>query len=288
MSKKTKSVYTSIIAMYLIISLVGCSIAWDSNPNSAFDSEDLIDPVASRVDEQWEVITPLIEEHEGEIISRMARSSNLSNGTHVVQSMLEEEGGEEYLRFSHALFSGEDSTSLLALAEDLIDEDAMNELQGEITRVRSRTLEFGELHSRGLPYSQRAPFLRDLQKLLTKTIVLMIAGIVYAAIPKVVFWGKVTAAAAVAVASGIVATTVLSIYRYYKYSDNMSESFQECITDVTTDPSATFAVATSMITIGKTMNNGPVVTGLVLVVFSIYQVLDLVKPMLKKYNFNAT
>ncbi len=286
MNKKAKSMYTSIIAMYLIISLVGCSIAWDSNPNSAFDSEDLIDPVASRIDEQWEVIAPIIEEHEGEFQSRMSRSGE-SRGTQVVHSMLEEENGEEYLRFSHALFSQEDSTVLLELAQDLIDTDEMNTLQEEITRVRARTIEFGQLHSRALPVSQREDFLRDLQKLLTKTIVLMIAGIVYAAIPKVVFWGKVTAAAAVAIASGIVATTVLSIYRYYQYGDNMGESFQEWIVDVTTDPSAAFAIATSMITVGRTMNNGPVVTGLVLVVFSIYQVLDLIKPMLKKYNFNA-
>jgi hypothetical protein len=56
---------------------------------------------------------------------------------------------------------------------------------------------------------------------------------------------------------------------------------------VTTDPSASYAVATSMITVGKTMSNGPVVTGLILVVFAIYQVMDMVKPMLKKYNFDA-
>lgn len=286
MSKKAKSMYTSIIAMYLIVSLIGCSVAWDSNPNSAFDSEDLIDPVASRVDEQWDVIVPIIEEHEGEFQSRMSRNG-LSNGTQVVHSMLEEENGEEYLRFSHALFNGEDSDTLLALAQHLIEEDEMSELQEEITRVRSRTLEFGAMQSRALPASQREPFMKDLQKLLTKTIVLMIAGIVYAAIPKVIFWGKITAAAAVAIASGIVATTVMSIYRYYKYSDNMSESFQEWIVDVTTDPSAAFAIATSMITVGKSMKNGPVVTGLILIVFAIYNVLDLVKPMLKKYNFNA-
>ena len=286
MSKRTKSVYTSIIAMYLIISIVGCSIAWDSNPNSEFDSNDLIESVASRVDEQWDIIVPIIEEYEGEFQSRMSRS-DVSNGTQVVKSMLEEQNGADYLRFSHALFAGEDSSTLLELAENLIDEEEMSGLHEEISRVRERTLEFAQVQSRALPISQREPFLRDLQKLLTKTIVLLIAGIVYAAIPHVIFWGKVTAAAAVAIASGIVATTVMSIYRYYQYGDNMGKSFEEWIVDVTTDPGAAFAVATSMITLGKTMSNGPVVTGLVLVVFSIYQVLDLVKPMLKKYNFNA-
>jgi hypothetical protein len=35
------------------------------------------------------------------------------------------------------------------------------------------------------------------------------------------------------------------------------------------------------------MTKGPVVTGLIIAVFAIYQVIDMVKPMLKKYNFNA-
>ncbi|NLA92030.1 MAG: hypothetical protein GX842_01135 [Spirochaetales bacterium] len=130
--------------------------------------------------------------------------------------------------------------------------------------------------------------MRDLQKLVTKTLVLMVAGIVYACIPNVIFWGKITAAAAISVAAGIVATSVMSIYRYYKYdSESLSSSFQDWLVDVTTEPAASFAVATSMITVGKTMSSGPVVTGLIIIVFSIYQVMDLVKPMLKKYNFNA-
>jgi len=147
---------------------------------------------------------------------------------------------------------------------------------------------FGLEESRTLPPNQRAAFMRDLQKLVTKTVVLLVAGIVYACIPDVVFWGKVSAAAAIAVASGIVATTVFSIYRFYTYSaDEMAVSFQEWITDVTTDPAASFAVASSMMAVGKTMANGPVVTGLVIAVFSIYQVMDLLKPMLRKYNFGA-
>ncbi len=286
MTKKTKTTYTSFIATYLIISLIGCSIAWDTKKNPPLDREQLISPVASIIDEQWEVVIPVIEEYEGEIANRMSRNG-ASNGIQVVTSMLEEEKGEEYLRFAHALTSGENSITLLALAENLIDEEDMTQLEEQIVEVRARILELGELQSRALPHSQREPFLRDLQKLLTKTIVLLIAGIVYAAIPKVIFWGKITAAAAVATAAGIVATTVMSIYRYYEYGDNMGESFQEWIVDVTTDPSAAFALATSMITVGKTMNNGPVVTGLIIVVFAIYQVLDLVKPMLLKYNFDA-
>jgi hypothetical protein len=118
--------------------------------------------------------------------------------------------------------------------------------------------------------------------------VLLVAGIVYACIPNVIFWGKVTAAAAISVAAGIVATTVMSIYRYYKYdNESLSSSFQDWLTDVTTEPAAAFAVATSMISVGKTMTTSPVVTGLIIIVFSIYQVMDLVKPLLKKYNFNA-
>ena len=42
-----------------------------------------------------------------------------------------------------------------------------------------------------------------------------------------------------------------------------------------------------MMAVGTTMKRGPVVTGIVICVFAIYNVVDLIKPMLKKYNFSV-
>jgi hypothetical protein len=287
MKHKQTKIITPIISLYLIISLIGCSIAWENIPNGAFTSEDYIAPVANAVEQQWDVVKDVFEENE--IFETKVRSLEEGiDGKQVISSLLEESNGEQYLKFSHALVTGGDSSEVLSYAKELISEEQYDELEQNIGETTARIRSFALSEMRGLPPSQKAPFMRDLQKLVTKTIVLLVAGIVYAAIPNTIFWGKVTAATAVSIAAGVVATTVLSLYRYYENDDNsLSQSFEEWIVDVTTDPAAAYAMAKSIITVGKTMKNGAVVTGLILIVFSIYQVLDMVKPMLKKYNFNA-
>jgi hypothetical protein len=287
MDKRVKSIVSQVLSGWILMSFLGCSLAWQPMENRQLRTEEMVPLVSQVVDEQLAIVQPVLEEHE-EFATRAAQSLDGATGESVVAQLLTEENGEEYIAFCHAVASQSDAASVLDLASPLIPEEefsALSERMGETERALSA---YGEATLRSLPPNQRPAFMRDLQKLVTKTLVLMVAGVVYACIPKVMFWGKVSAAAAISIAAGITATTILSIYRYYKYGeDSMSQSFQEWIVDVTTDPAASYAVATSMMTVGKTMTNGPVVTGLIIVVFSIYQVMDLVKPMLKKYNFNA-
>ncbi len=287
MEKRLKKIISSGFVFYLIVSLLGCSMAWEpfSTPPVAY--EDMVPLVARVIDEQLETVLPVLEE-EGEWTTLARSLEEGISGEMVVDELLQEEGGEAYLNFCYSVASGLESEELLKEAQGLMGAEEYAQLSEQFSSARSLLLEHGEEMSRALPPNQRAEFMRDLQKLVTKTLVLMVAGIVYACIPKVIFWGKITAAAAISVAAGIVATSVMSIYRYYKYDDeSLSASFQDWLVDVTTEPAASFAVATSMITVGKTMSTSPVVTGLIIIVFSIYQVMDLVKPMLKKYNFNA-
>lgn len=287
MKKKLHMALANGINLWVIISLLGCSLAWEPKSNPKIDQKEMVPIVARVIDEQLTVVQPVLEEH-GELLEGARSILETLDGEKVVTEMLSEEMGSEYLSFCHAVATGADSEMVLQEAELLLTEEDFNALSSRLVSVKRSLQSYGEVQSRAIPPSQRAAFMRDLQKLVTKTLVLMIAGIVYACIPNVVFWGKITAAAAISVAAGIAATTFMSIYRYYKYdADSLSISFQEWIVDVTTDPAASFAVATSMMTVGKTMANGPVVTGLILVVFSIYQVMDMVRPMLKKYNFNA-
>jgi hypothetical protein len=285
--RKRSIVLTNVVSLWLIVSLLGCSLAWEPVVNPQLDEKEIVPIVAKVVEEQLAVVQPILDEHG--VLSDTARNLvGSESGTMIVEHMLQEELGSDYLRFCHAVASGADPSVLLGEAEGLMPQEAYTELSAKMSTTERTMLSFGEAQSRAIPPSQRPAFMRDLQKLVTKTLVLMIAGIVYACIPNIVFWGKITAAAAVSVAAGVAATTIMSIYRHYKYSDeSLSVSFQEWIVDVTTDPAAAYAIATSMMTVGKTMTNGPVVTGLILVVFSIYQVMDMVKPLLKKYNFNA-
>ena len=279
---------TSIVSIYVMISLIGCTVAWDAVPNGSFEMDDIIDPVATVVDEQYQVIEPVLIEHD-EAFRALARVRETPrNGKEIVSRMLEEPRGEEYLQFTYTILSSEDPQEIVAQAEQLVSPDEYQDLLVEVDRAARQIGDLSEELSRSIPPSQQAAFLKDMQKLLTKSIVLLVAGIVYAAIPTMIFWGKVTAAAAVSVAAGVLATTFMSLYRYYSLDDqSMAQSFQEWIVDVTTDSTAAYTLATSMITVGKSMGYNAVVTGLILVVFSIYNVIDMVKPMLETYNFNA-
>lgn len=287
MKGRVRIVMSNALVIWTIVSFLGCSLAIEVEHNPTLSDDQMVPLVARVLDEQLSIVEPILEEH-GELSLQARQLIRDTDGEAVINHMLGEEKGSDYLRFCHAVASGADSTAVLDSAVSLIPEDEFEELSSRMVQVKRSFATYAESQARAIPPNQRPDFMRDLQKLVTKTLVLMVAGIVYACIPKVMFWGKVTAAAAISVAAGVTATTILSIYRYYKYGeDSSSTSFQEWIVDVTTDPSASYAVATSMITVGKTMNNGPVVTGLILVVFAIYQVMDMVKPMLKKYNFNA-
>ena len=289
MQKKLNGIVTKGLCVLLVISLIGCEVGWDQHINPVVTDGVLLPAVARVIDEQWAVVAPYLEE---DLTSRGygldSTVAGVPDGAQLVELILEEDAGRDYLEFCYSIAVGEDSALVLAAARGILPEGEYEELRLRVDETERSMRAFGLQEARTLPPNQRAAFMRDLQKLVTKTVVLLVAGIVYACIPNVVFWGKVSAAAAIAVASGIVATTVFSIYRFYTYAaDEMAVSFQEWITDVTTDPAASFAVASSMMAVGKTMANGPVVTGLVIAVFSIYQVMDLLKPMLKKYNFGA-
>jgi len=287
MKRRVRKGLSQVLTVWVIISLLGCSLAWEPEKNPHVSEQEMIPVVARVVEEQLSVVQPVLEEH-GEFDTRSVKLMGEASGESIVSGMLAEQQGAEYLEFCHAIAVDSDPEMVLSAAKNLIPEQEFEQLSTRMVEVERSLIAYGDAHSRAIPPDQRPAFMRDLQKLITKTLVLMVAGIVYACIPNVIFWGKISAAAAIAVAAGITATTFLSIYRYYAYSEqSMSESFQEWIVDVTTDPSAAYAVATSMMTVGKTMTNGPVVTGLIIVVFSIYQIIDMVKPMLKKYNFNA-
>ena len=287
MRRMRRIVVTDFISVWLMVSVLGCSLAWEPAANPPLSQELMVPVVARMLDEQLAMVAPVLEEH-GELPPAARSLVEHTDGMAVVERMLAEVRGGDYLRFGHAIATGASSETVLAEAANLLPAEQFSEISARMVSTQRSMRARALAEARALPPSQRPAFMRDLQKLVTKTLVLMVAGIVYARIPKVIFWGKVTAAAAVSIAAGITATTIMSIYRYYKYEeDSLSQSFQDWIVDVTTDPAAAYAIAASMTTIGKTMTNGPVVTGVIIVVFALYQVMDLVKPMLKKYNFDA-
>ncbi|MDX9914759.1 MAG: hypothetical protein RBS49_02620 [Sphaerochaeta sp.] len=281
-----RSVGRWALVIALIIPLSGCSMGWEAKSKARIEDRDLIPRATEMIEEQRQVVMPYLEEEVSRVLARGEISSSI-----IVANALSEERGREYLEFMYTVgwaeSSDEQYEEVVSFAHSLLDESARIELDEQLVQTRALLMQRGEHLARALAPSQRAAFWKDMQKLVTRTLVLFTAGVVYACIPTVVLWGKIAAATAIAVAAGIVATTVMSIWRYYQFGGSLDDSFAEWIGEVTTEPEAGYALAASMMAVGNTMKRGPVVTGIIICVFAIYNVIDMIKPMLKQYNFSV-
>ncbi len=287
MTGRMSVVLTDAVSILLIVCMVGCSLDWSrERPRAALTEEELKPQVARIIEENYEVVKPFLEADS----SARALGSlypETIDGLEAVEMSLNEEMGQEYLEFCYHAAQGTDASQVLRSAHELLDDESYAELEKKYQETE-RTLEIqADATARSLPPSQRAQFAKDMQSLVTRTLVLLTAGIVYACIPTVIFWGKISAAAAVAVATGVVATTVISVWRYYQFNQDIDEAFGEWLTSVSTEPELAYALAASVMALGSTLKRGPVVTGIVMAVFAIYNVVDMVRPMLKIYNFSA-
>jgi len=275
------------IVLVLILSIISCSMEWAQPYRSQVSEAEMNRCVSNIVDEQYDLISPYLEKEMD-----LSEIEGLQ-GRDIVSRTLEEENGQSYLNFCYSVKNSYNVDEVLSDAKALINDEQYSDLVNTVDEAEKETNE--ELRgiensiSRSMPLEQKEAFLKDLKRLIIRSIVLLTAGIVYACIPNVVFWGKISAAAAISISAGILASTVLSIYDYYELDkpDQASKAFSDWIEEVTTTPSADYALAASIIAVGNTMKQGPVVTGIVVCVFSIYQIMDMVKPMLANYNIQA-
>ena len=285
MERKMQCTLNWAVLFMLVIPLSGCSVGWEAQTKAKITDKELFPTVARIIDEQKNVVWEYLEED----LSR-ALTTGEPTGADIVRSTLSEEQGRQYLEFCYAVNDVEASDQaqrVVDFARTLISEEEMAALEQKLEENRSLMLSEAEVFSRALAPSQRVPFWKDMQKLVTRTTVLFTAGVVYACIPTVVFWGKVSAATAIAIAAGVVASTVMSVWRYYQFGGDLDESFNEWLISVTTEPEVAYALAASMIPVGTTLKRGFVVTGIIICVFAMYNVIDMMKPMLKKYNFSV-
>ncbi|MBQ0072117.1 MAG: hypothetical protein KBS81_09755, partial [Spirochaetales bacterium] len=141
---------------------------------------------------------------------------------------------------------------------------------------------------RSLNAKQREEFYNDLRSLVVKSVVLLTSAIVYAFIPKTIFWGKVSAATAVSVSAGVVASTLVTIVEWADVDTVQSEtSFSDWLTSVTIDPFTNWALAQGVINAQAAVSESPITAALILGVFAIYNVIESAKVMLEKYNFKV-
>ena len=151
MKRTGTGIATSIVSIYVMISLIGCTVAWDALPNGSFEVADIIDPVASVVEEQYQTIEPVLLEHDEafRVLSRVRHAPR--DGRQIVSNMLEEERGEEYLQFTYTLLTSEDPQEVVAQAEHLVSDDEYQELLEEVDRAVRQFNSFRTELSRSVP-----------------------------------------------------------------------------------------------------------------------------------------
>lgn len=277
--------FNQILSLFLIaVMLVSCSMPATGPGAPAGNS--LLTTSARAIDEHLESIRGYLNED----IPELASLGQLS-GEDVARRTLEEENGQKYLEFCYYTYTdGFDSTEdVLKAADGLISKTEIDQIRAEGEEFERVLREYYEPEVRKLSSAQQEAFYKDLKKLVVKAVVLLTASVVYALIPNVVFWGKISAAIALAVAAGAISMTLMTIIEYYKTEKkaNSKLSMAEWLKDVTTEPAAASAMATGIIATGKAVSRTPFATAVILGVFGIFNILDDAKEILKNYNFKV-
>lgn len=180
-----------------------------------------------------------------------------------------------------------DVDPVMSTAQSVLSAKEYERLRSQADELEASMTAKGIEFAKGLPLNQQEAFYKDLKVLVTRSVVLLVAGIVYAAVPNLVFWGKISAAAAISVGAGLVAISVMSLYEYYKYGTGEGMDFETWFKDLIKIPQADFALTTTVTAMAEALGMGPVVTGIILCVFAVYNIVGLVRSMLKTYNFDA-
>ena len=272
----------------LVVSLLIASTLISCSPNlagpSGIPQEDVVRVSARVIEKEYDrVRSALIE--SGEYSEEDFASFGELDGESVVRGALEN-GNEDVLNFLYSTCEGKSTGEILQNAKPLLSDGSYKELEAKVRELEEKAGEWGEEISRGLAPSQKEEFYKDLRSMVVKTVVLLTAAIVYALMPKTMFWGKVSAATAVSVAAGVVTSAFITLVEWsdedLKYSD---KSFDTWLSDISVEPFADWALAQGVLNTQMAATNNPVTSALVLGVFALYHIGDNAKTLLKKYNW---
>ena len=100
------------------------------------------------------------------------------------------------------------------------------------------------------------------------------AALVYALIPNVMVWGKVSAACVAAVCAGVLASGVMAIVGYKTVDKGEDFDFLTWLKSVGEDAYAEWAIASSVIATSAAAGKSPVITALILAALALYQCFD--------------
>lgn len=268
-----------VAVLLIVLTLWSCTM--DISGPSSMGDRILLERSARVIGLYLDDIRSVLTEEElpgfEEAVARGFSSSDVAART------LDEENGRGYLEFILYADDYDNVDEVLSAGEALIDDPALlDQVRADVMELEQRMEEEAESASRALTGKEKKEFYAHLRKLVVKAAVLLTAAIVYACVPKLMFWGKISAAAAIAVAAGVLATTIMSIIEFYHTEEGGAKvSFDEWLADVVKEPAAAWAVASGMISTNIALGYSPIVTALIIGVFAIYNIVDDVKAMQK-------
>ena len=278
-----KRVLNSIVVILLIAStLISCTPTL-SGP-SGLRQEDVAALSARVIESEYDSVRSAMIQG-GEYTEEDFLSYGEISGESVVRGALDS-GNEDVLNFLYSAYEGEDASVILETARPLLSESAYKELEERVKEMEEKVGEWGEERSRSLAPAQKEEFYKDLRSMVVKTVVLLTAAVVYAMMPKTMFWGKVSAATAVSVAAGVVTSSLITLIEWsdedLKYSE---KDFNSWLSDISVEPFADWALAQGVLNTQMAATNNPVTSAIVLGVFALYHIGDDAKTLLKKYNW---
>ncbi|MBO8436522.1 MAG: hypothetical protein IAA97_06045 [Spirochaetes bacterium] len=278
----TTSTSDRLIAMFLIAAILISSCSLPQSGPGTISSTALVSASGRAIDLYLDDIRGFVEED-----LEVRGILDDVDGYEVATRTIEEEQGRDYLEFTLETSQFESVDDVLAAAEGLVPEEELEAIEAQVDEAEKRLFKAVEEQTRILTPEQQEDFYNDLTVLVIKSSVLLTSAVVYALVPDTVLWGKVTAASAIAIASGVLAATIMAIVEHYRNDMDLDETFIEWLDDVAKEPAVYWGLASSVIAISQSMQRGPIVTSIILAIFTIFGVTEDAKAMLEKYNFSA-
>lgn len=272
-----KGINVMLLVLMTLATLFSCTL--DASAVKTVSEREMSSRVARMIDETMaqmmdssvaEFLTP---EQVAELEAVKDSTQGL-DGRSIVSRMLEEEQGEEVLSYSYTMITSDDVDEILASARPLVGEVEYGKLVQQVDEIEARAMEAYEGASRAMSGEQQKKFYKELQGLVTKAVVLLTAALVYALIPNVMVWGKVSAACVAAVCAGVLASGVMAIVGYKTVDKGEDFDFLTWLKSVGEDAYAEWAIASSVIATSAAAGKSPVITALILAALALYQCFD--------------
>ncbi len=284
---RKKVLCTRVIGWALIIAMLISSCSPSLVSDKSVRKSVLMSESARLINEYYEEVRSVLIE-EGEYTSEEIASYGTLTGEEITRKISECDDGEKYLNFLYVSSYADNTDVVIEAAGEFLDEKQMEDLKTRAEQIETHFEEAGERIARALNPKEKEQFYEDLRTLTVKSVVLLVAAIIYAIIPNVMFWGKVSAATAVSVAAGILASTIITVIEWSDEDLQHDESaFKDWLDSVSSEPVAAWAIAQGVITTQTAAGTSPVVAALILGVFAIYQITDSTKKVLKNYNWKT-